>query len=869
MTVTFQEITIAAKLRLAPVTGETAGYLMLAFAESMQHTVGVCAPSRVLLNENGTVSLAGLVEAPAERAEQDLRDHLRRLLDCARSVAPALRRAADQSVGSGPSAVRRDLEAALIPLNRAAARRGLCRLWRETARAKERGKLAAALEAAERDQAAELCADQASRSEPALATRPAADFDGAATTSRPASPPAIATIERPPPLAPSAFAPGSEPPPDVHAAELLTASPPAPASVAVQTQAQPELDAMAVSDVPVVAAAQDAPADVECPAELDVLDFDVSGIEVDQQPARHSESCDAEGDEAMTASDSGEWAADDPGTSTADESAPPVVANVADDAGDDVLTPVFQRAVGAPSSDEAAAEHVAIDADDRAWLDVSDTADALSTCAEADAIALGDDGGDDDDDVQTRVFAPVAPRDEVHSTPTFGTAVSFEPTFVDGSATDRVPDVMALHDDPRHEHGVAAQRAEAGDEPHAPAVVAVDDDADDRGTSAGETASVPCDAELAVLEAGNAPSAVGDSPSDVLDAPPHAASPTAVADVQPAAPAGLGVGAGDEMSDQTDRDASPSIVGQVQSESPAVAISAAGESEAIENVQVDSDDLAPEQSDQSALPTDVVPQQETTAGPPQVGRSPHSSRLSAGVALPLRRAAVFPELAELAPLRPRSSGETVADDDLTRMPPVCLKPIPHEKSSKELLASPTGTPPRRSTAEDLAGTFEVADVPEAELFAQLREASGVSATPPPVAVADSGPRVAPQSGGGRVRPVAVIGVTAVALLLGGASVLKRVPSQSSTAAAAACTATVEVGGLSAAGRAELRYVGDTRFGEVAEGPHARFEAVTCGRAVEVRARDGLGPWHRWVVSASDLLPDGGSRPTAHLRVVSR
>jgi hypothetical protein len=61
-------------------------------------------------------------------------------------VGPALRRASERRDEVGLAALVRELENALIPVNRAAAKRALARLHRETERARAAGKLDAALE---------------------------------------------------------------------------------------------------------------------------------------------------------------------------------------------------------------------------------------------------------------------------------------------------------------------------------------------------------------------------------------------------------------------------------------------------------------------------------------------------------------------------------------------------------------------------------------------------------------------------------------------------------------------------------------------------------------------------------------------------
>ncbi|HYP87584.1 MAG TPA: hypothetical protein VEQ59_05515, partial [Polyangiaceae bacterium] len=82
-------------------------------------------------------------------AEPALRSLLLRTLEVSSSVGPALRRAAERREEVGLPSLVRELEVALIPVNRGAAKRALSRLHRETERARDAGKLAALLSAEE------------------------------------------------------------------------------------------------------------------------------------------------------------------------------------------------------------------------------------------------------------------------------------------------------------------------------------------------------------------------------------------------------------------------------------------------------------------------------------------------------------------------------------------------------------------------------------------------------------------------------------------------------------------------------------------------------------------------------------------------
>jgi hypothetical protein len=97
----------------------------------------------VLLTIDGSVMVPrkGAVTSPPEAA-RGLRDLLRRLLATSSGTMPGLAAAARvREAERDVDGVVSDIEAALIPVNRAAAKRALARLSRETLRAKEAGKL--------------------------------------------------------------------------------------------------------------------------------------------------------------------------------------------------------------------------------------------------------------------------------------------------------------------------------------------------------------------------------------------------------------------------------------------------------------------------------------------------------------------------------------------------------------------------------------------------------------------------------------------------------------------------------------------------------------------------------------------------------
>jgi hypothetical protein len=123
------------------LAGESAGYLVLAIADQVLNAPRLVQPAEIQLAEDGGVRvLAGRASSDAD-AELGLRRALDALLLVASSGSAALTRASRRTSPVGLAALVRELEAALIPVNRAAARRALARLQRETARALASGVL--------------------------------------------------------------------------------------------------------------------------------------------------------------------------------------------------------------------------------------------------------------------------------------------------------------------------------------------------------------------------------------------------------------------------------------------------------------------------------------------------------------------------------------------------------------------------------------------------------------------------------------------------------------------------------------------------------------------------------------------------------
>jgi hypothetical protein len=149
MTVTLLDILGASRSRCAALPGELVGYLLLAVTEQVAGAPRRISLSAVVLGEDGGVRVCGGVAASESQAETALREAVKLMLASASPVTPPLLRIGNKPAGGGLAALARELEAALIPVNRAAGRRALRRLYRDAARALETGRvLIAAVEPA-------------------------------------------------------------------------------------------------------------------------------------------------------------------------------------------------------------------------------------------------------------------------------------------------------------------------------------------------------------------------------------------------------------------------------------------------------------------------------------------------------------------------------------------------------------------------------------------------------------------------------------------------------------------------------------------------------------------------------------------------
>jgi hypothetical protein len=133
--VTLEDVFAVVSARRVPLAPELAGYLVLEVTDNADPTGGEVDPKSVYVGEEGTVALVKPKrEAATGDAEASIRGALARLLEASGSQTPALAAASRRRSGAGLPALAEELEAALIPVNRAAGRRALARLAREVKR---------------------------------------------------------------------------------------------------------------------------------------------------------------------------------------------------------------------------------------------------------------------------------------------------------------------------------------------------------------------------------------------------------------------------------------------------------------------------------------------------------------------------------------------------------------------------------------------------------------------------------------------------------------------------------------------------------------------------------------------------------------
>lgn len=149
--VTLPQILVAASTRHAHMVPESAGYLILALCEAIGCLPLAIPDSAIELSAEGAVAVTQqgkVVIAP--EASQTMRELFARLLAVTTGATPrlvAVARPRDISGERSLDVLASEIEAALVPMNRAAGKRSLGRLARETLRAIESGTLALHLQA--------------------------------------------------------------------------------------------------------------------------------------------------------------------------------------------------------------------------------------------------------------------------------------------------------------------------------------------------------------------------------------------------------------------------------------------------------------------------------------------------------------------------------------------------------------------------------------------------------------------------------------------------------------------------------------------------------------------------------------------------
>jgi hypothetical protein len=136
MFISLDSVVEAARRRLAAVTPEVAGYAVLLATRSLEPRPSRLSLEGVLLTDEGDVQIRPGQATSELGLEIDLRALLATLLELSPSPVPAISAVAERSPTGSVAAFSAELSAALIPINHAAARRALARVYRETVRAR-------------------------------------------------------------------------------------------------------------------------------------------------------------------------------------------------------------------------------------------------------------------------------------------------------------------------------------------------------------------------------------------------------------------------------------------------------------------------------------------------------------------------------------------------------------------------------------------------------------------------------------------------------------------------------------------------------------------------------------------------------------
>jgi hypothetical protein len=148
MSVTLIEVAEAARLRRASLVSELCGYLTLGVADACAAVPRLLESAELVLLQTGQVEVRGGEACDARACAEGLRCLLGDLLAQSRTISGSLSRLAAPDCTLKVTEVIVAIEAALIPVNRQAARRALGRLYREVMKARDAGHLGACRPAA-------------------------------------------------------------------------------------------------------------------------------------------------------------------------------------------------------------------------------------------------------------------------------------------------------------------------------------------------------------------------------------------------------------------------------------------------------------------------------------------------------------------------------------------------------------------------------------------------------------------------------------------------------------------------------------------------------------------------------------------------
>ena len=115
----------------APLAAELAGYIALEMASNAEVRDGELDPKNVILTEDGVLAIVHPRIAAAGDTVPSIRKLLTRLLEASGSTTPALSAVCAQHDDTSLALLFEEIEAALIPVNRAAGKRAMARLTRE------------------------------------------------------------------------------------------------------------------------------------------------------------------------------------------------------------------------------------------------------------------------------------------------------------------------------------------------------------------------------------------------------------------------------------------------------------------------------------------------------------------------------------------------------------------------------------------------------------------------------------------------------------------------------------------------------------------------------------------------------------------